>query len=55
MSAERFSSTGWVKLRQLLAALFNVSFWPIADQRVHRGMSATDESGHCGNRVVGGF
>src|SRR6516164_3436383 len=29
--------------------------WPIADQRVHCGMSATDESGHCGNRVADGF
>jgi hypothetical protein len=28
--------------------------WPVADQRVHRGTSATDESGHCGNRVAGG-
>ena len=29
--------------------------WPIADQRVRRRMSATDESGHCGSRVAGGF
>ena len=29
--------------------------WPTADQRVHPGMSATDESGHCGNRVAGGL
>ena len=29
--------------------------WPAADQRVHRGMSATDESGRCGNRVADGF
>src|SRR6516165_9478483 len=28
---------------------------PLADQRMHRGMSATDESGRCGNRVAYGL